>query len=163
MKKQIIPITFLFAAILMLGSISSANAQSNIIGKPVPIPIQYTLQVAQNDFPNQMNWADAKKACEALGEGWRLPTIEELNFMYNIKDTLKMSGFSWWSSTVYDDKVYYKDFKNNNFLTNENYRFGFRVVRDIKLPTLNIIGKPFIMNSINGRKMVYLKKRLNVF
>ena len=60
-----------------------------------------------------------------------------------------MLGFSWWSSTVYDDKVYYKDFKNNNFLTNENYRFGFRVVRDIKLPTLNIIGKPFIVDGLN--------------
>ena len=100
MKKQIIPITFLFAAILMLGSISSANAQSNIIGKPVPIPIQYTLQVAQNDFPNQMNWADAKKACEALGEGWRLPTKDELNSMYINKNAI--GGFSpnsYWSST----------------------------------------------------------------
>jgi hypothetical protein len=100
MKKQIIPITFLFAAILILGSFSSAHAQANIIGKPVPIPIQYTLQIAQNDFPNQMNWADAKKACESLGEGWRLPTKDELNSMYINKNAI--GGFtpnSYWSST----------------------------------------------------------------
>jgi len=100
MKKQIILITFLFATILMLGSFSSAHAQANIIGKPVPILIQYTLQVAQTDLPNQMNWADAKKACEGLGEGWRLPTKDELNSMYINRN--EIGGFTsgaYWSSS----------------------------------------------------------------
>jgi hypothetical protein len=100
MKKQIIPIAFLFAAILTLGSFSSANAQANITGKVVPIPIQYTLQIAQHDFPNQMSLADAKKACEGLGDGWRLPTKDELNSMYINKN--EISGFSasaYWSSS----------------------------------------------------------------
>jgi hypothetical protein len=100
MKKQIIPIAFLFAAILTLGSFSSAHAQANIIGKVVPIPIQYTLQIAQFDFANQMSWADAKKACEALGDGWRLPSKDELNSMFINKN--EIGGFSagaYWSST----------------------------------------------------------------
>jgi hypothetical protein len=100
MKKQIIPITFLFAAILMFSSFNRANAQTNIIGKPKPIPIQYTLQVAEKDFPNQMNWAEAKKACEALGEGWRLPSKDELNSMYINRN--EIGGFTtvaYWSST----------------------------------------------------------------
>jgi hypothetical protein len=99
MKKQIIPITFLFAAILTLGSFSSAHAQANITGKVVPIPIQYTLQIAEKDFPTQMTWADAKKACEGLGDGWRLPTKDELNSMYINRN--EIGGFSpvaYWSS-----------------------------------------------------------------
>jgi hypothetical protein len=100
MKKQFIPLTFLFAMILMLGTFSRVHAQASIIGKPVPIPIQYTLQIAQTDFPNQMNWADAKKACEALGEGWRLPTKDELNSMYiSRKDIGGFSTFPYWSSS----------------------------------------------------------------
>ena len=100
MKKQIIPISFLFAAMLVLGSSSNVNAQANIIGKPTPIPIQYSLQIAQIDFPNQMNWADAKKACEGLGEGWRLPTKDELNSMYINKNTIGgFSSNSYWSSS----------------------------------------------------------------
>ena len=86
----------------MLGTFSSVHAQANIIGKPIPIPIQYTLQIAQTDFPNQMNWEDAKKACEALGEGWRLPSKDELNSMY-------------------DDALI---FRNNEYNTNDNFK-GF--------------------------------------
>ena len=133
MKKQIIPITFLFAAILMLGSISSANAQSNIIGKPVPIPIQYTLQVAQNDFPNQMNWADAKKACEALGEGWRLPTIDELKLLYKNLDFSKISKDTFWSSDESTDYARSLDFLNGEEdRRNKHFKFFVRAVRDTK-------------------------------
>ncbi len=36
------------------------------------------LQVADNDFPNVMSWGQAMRACAGLGNGWRLPTKEEL-------------------------------------------------------------------------------------
>jgi hypothetical protein len=116
MKKQIIPVVLVLAVALLFGSFSNANAQSNIVGKTVPIPIQYSLQVAQFDFPNQMNWLDAKKACEALGEGWRLPTKDELNSMYVNKNTI--GGFStnsYWSSS-----------EMGNFVWNQYFNFGGR-------------------------------------
>jgi len=78
----------------------------NIIGKPLKIG---NLEIAQYDFPNILNWVDAKKACEELGEGWRLPNIDELTVMYKNKD--KIGGFKveiyftvnlYWSSTEYD-------------------------------------------------------------
>ena len=71
--------------------------QSKIIGTPNNIG---DFEVAQNDFPNQMNWNDAKKACADLGNGWRLPTKNELNLMYENKD--KIGGFvnyGYWGST----------------------------------------------------------------
>ena len=58
-----------------------------------------------------MNWNDAKKACELFGDGWRLPTKDELNSLHKSKfDTLysfytiKNSDFEggyYWSSTEY--------------------------------------------------------------
>jgi hypothetical protein len=40
------------------------------------------LQVANKDFSRKMKSGDAIKACEKLGSGWRLPTMEELQAMY---------------------------------------------------------------------------------
>ena len=58
-------------------------------------------QVADADFPQEMHWNDAMKACSSLGDGWRLPTKEELKGMYellhrkgrgNFKDEYYWSG-----------------------------------------------------------------------
>ena len=51
----------------------------NIISKPVKIG---NLEIAQYDFQKKMFWDDAKKACDSLGEGWRLPTKDELNIFH---------------------------------------------------------------------------------
>ena len=65
------------------------------------------LKIASQDFPNAMSWDDAKEACESLGEGWRLPTKKELNYLYENKVDI---GFYednyYWSST----QIVYADF-----------------------------------------------------
>ena len=40
------------------------------------------LMVGLKDFPDRMEYKDALNACEKLGEGWRLPTLQELNDIY---------------------------------------------------------------------------------
>ena len=87
----------------------------NIIGKPIKIG---NIEVAQYDFPDQMNWEDAKIACETLGVGWRLPTKDELDFLYLSKD--KIGGFAsyiYWSSTEYDV---------SGFAWNQEFNFGLQ-------------------------------------
>ena len=58
------------------------------------------LEVMTEDL-GQMNWDEAKKACKNLGDGWRLPTKDELNLLYENKE--KIGGFAnnygYWSST----------------------------------------------------------------
>ena len=57
------------------------------------------LEVMTEDL-GVMNWDDAKKACADLGDGWRLPTMDELNILYQNQD--KIGGFAfnyYWSST----------------------------------------------------------------
>jgi hypothetical protein len=68
-----------------------------IIGLPIKIG---NLEVAQNDFLYKKSWGYAKNACAFLGKGWRLPTKDELNLMYENKD--KIGGFAvnyYWSSS----------------------------------------------------------------
>ena len=58
------------------------------------------LEVMTEDLGRMMSWNEAKKACADLGDGWRLPTKEELNILYQNKD--KIGGFAdmfYWSST----------------------------------------------------------------
>jgi hypothetical protein len=69
-----------------------------IIGTPVKIA---NLEIAQYDFPEKLNWNDANVVCNALGDGWRLPTEDELNFIN--KNKRKIGNFSnshYWSNTV---------------------------------------------------------------
>ena len=104
----------------------------NIIGKPIKIG---NLEIAQYDFPRgRMNWEDAKKSCEALGDGWRLPTYKELNILYQNK--VAIGGFestNYWSSEEYDGtktEVWTKSFVNgqepNHF---KKYKNSVRAVR----------------------------------
>ena len=60
----------------------------SIIGKPFKIG---SLEIAQHDFPKSMAWEDAKNACDKLGSGWRLPTMEELDIMF--KERVKIGLF----------------------------------------------------------------------
>jgi len=74
---------------------------TDIVGTPIKIG---NLEVAQHDFNRDRRYDDAKVACAKLGEGWRLPTKDELNLLYQNKD--KIGGFSaavsYWSSTEYN-------------------------------------------------------------
>ena len=72
-----------------------------IIDRPIEI---MGLIIAQYDFPNPMSWDDAKKVCTELGDGWRLPTKDELNILF--KNKVKIGGFSsshYWSSREGDE------------------------------------------------------------
>ena len=64
------------------------------------------LQVADQDFSNEMNWGEAIGACSELGSDWRLPTIEELKAIYEQLISKAQGNFNeytvYWSITEYD-------------------------------------------------------------
>ncbi len=63
------------------------------------------LQVANKDFKFKMGFYDAIRACENLGSGWRLPTIEELELMYEKLHKKGIGNFHndcYWSSSEND-------------------------------------------------------------
>jgi hypothetical protein len=61
------------------------------------------IQVADHDFEYRMDWNRAKSVCNQLGNGWRLPSKQELRLM---NDELHKKGHGnfnseiYWSSTV---------------------------------------------------------------
>ena len=87
----------LFLPFIFMSCSMMAQTSTETIGKPVVIG---KLAVAQFDFPQRMNWHNAKKACAELGKGWSLPTKMELSLLY--QNQVKIGGFStsyYWSST----------------------------------------------------------------
>jgi hypothetical protein len=68
---------------------------------------------------------DAKEACAALGEGWRLPTREELHLMWLNKDDSFAAAYYWSSSEYSNDYAWLQYFsvgnQNGNNKSNANY------------------------------------------
>ena len=61
------------------------------------------LEVMTEDLEGSMKWDEAMKACADLGDGWRLPTKEELKMLYQNKN--EIGGFTvnaYWSSTEFN-------------------------------------------------------------
>jgi hypothetical protein len=107
--KNLITILLISLSLISCGSqLPPPNSNSdikNIIGNTVNIE---DIEVTKYDFPEEMNWYDAKKACEALGEGWRLPTQDELNILFQNRDKIGGWAFTpgfgyrfYWSSMEY--------------------------------------------------------------
>ncbi|MHB1277927.1 MAG: Lcl domain-containing protein [Bacteroidia bacterium] len=93
MKYPMSIVLFVFA---FLSSGFLGNTQDPILGTPVKVG---SIEVAQFDFPEEMAWKDAKKAWTKVGEGWRLPSSNELELLYDNKE--KIGGFKdnqYWSS-----------------------------------------------------------------
>ena len=121
---------------------------SMIIGTPITIG---KLKVAQFDFPQQLSWEDAKKMCDLLADGWRLPTKQELDILHQNKSTI--GGFEddyYWSSTESDDnhgwawlKLFFTDHTKDGYQTDlvKSSTFYVRAVKTLN-PVKKSIGTP---------------------
>jgi hypothetical protein len=115
------------------------------------------VKIALTDFPKIMCWEDAHNACKALGKGWRLPTMDELEQIAKQLD--EIGGFCslensamddlwyqcYWSSDRYGDcedwyqyaqftKDYFGnlDFKNDGSSGRQNHHMVESKVRAVK-------------------------------
>ena len=110
---------------------------SKIIGKKTII--LDALEIAQFDFPSVMNFDDAAMACNDLGEGWRVPTRDELDIIFkniNIVTNIKKRK-NYWSSEEHDTNkgfAYGRDFMeaNSSIFGTKKASFLVRAVRTIK-------------------------------
>ena len=141
-------------------ALEQSESEKNMIGKNImgkSIKISY-FEIAQYDFPDKKNWEDAKKACESLGDGWRLPTYNELNILYENQN--KIGGFSestYWSySKPNNNYVPIQSFKNGTQSYNIIKQFNYvRAVRTLEQSESekNIIGKSIKL--VNGKLAQY--------
>jgi len=107
-----------------------AQTAAETIGNPIRIG---NLYVAEFDFPQRMNWHNAKKACAKLGKGWSLPTKMELSLLY--QNQVKIGGFStsyYWSSTETDiEKAWRHNFSfgMTGFIADKGNEYFVRAVK----------------------------------
>jgi len=101
------------------------------------------IQVAENDFPHGMGWNNAMSACAGLGNGWRLPTKEELLAMHNQLHKQGRGNFKnewYYSSSQYiSGFAWFVDFTNgfvSNYYGYDDYyailKFGNDQVRAVR-------------------------------
>lgn len=108
------------------------NLTTKVLGTPIKLE---KLEIAKHDFPDEMDRQDALEACKSLGEGWRLPTKEELNFIYQNKK--KIGGFKaerYWSSSEHSNSDYgwaHNFVKGNEFYNYKELTYNVRAVRSI--------------------------------
>ena len=99
--KNIKIILFILGLVFFIGSCENNNKLTNsAIGQT---KIFGDLEIAMMDLPDSLNWKMAIDSCRKWGDGWRVPTKDELNLIYKNKDSI--SGFAklfYWSSTESD-------------------------------------------------------------
>jgi hypothetical protein len=92
----------LLLPLLFLGyfCIAQTTKPTRIIGKSIVLG---NLEIAEYDFSVKLNFYESKLACTSLGDGWRLPTIDELDFINKHQGKIKhLKNETYWSSTEVD-------------------------------------------------------------
>jgi len=113
--KKIISVFFLMFCLISLVFSQNDNQEQRDPNAPkntVKIPGR-EIYVNGSDEPSRMPWDVAKSACACKGDGWRLPTIGELQTIYGFKDMF--GNFSREYYWAYDQKMYSGRFYNLNF------------------------------------------------
>ncbi|MHA8083167.1 hypothetical protein ACST14_07075 [Aquirufa sp. A-Brett2-15D] len=113
------------------------SAQSEIIGNPIMLS---NLEISQYTFPNSMNWREALNACKELGDGWKLPSKEQLDILYKNKD--EIGGFvndAYWSATKTGDyEAWRQYFSDGDQVLTPNYSVGYvRAIRVVNLDSIH--------------------------
>lgn len=96
-----------------------------------------SIEVKDADILGVLNWHEAVAACLALGEGWRLPTKDELDRMFvHLKKAGKgdlSSAWYWSSSEQSEHNAWKQKFSTGQQNFNHKYSEGVaRAVRDVK-------------------------------
>ena len=118
-------------SLLLFGAIALSI---NVFGQDIKTVKIGNLEVMTEDL-GKMNWEDAKKACADLGDGWRLPTKDELNVLYQNMD--KIGGFTtnypcyYWSSTEYDNNYAWRQMFSNGFQV-DYFKYSNYYVRAVR-------------------------------
>ena len=93
------------------------------------------IEISPRKYESYLNWYDGMLYCSLLVidgvDDWRMPTIEELNEIYNSENTF--SG-SYWSSTEYEGNYAWGQsmLDGFNYADSKGYSYYVRAVRSIE-------------------------------
>jgi len=137
MKYAVLFIALLFAGCDEAPSTDEApyEATSTDGGYETFTIVGETMQVAKEDLPHLMTWDDAMSACQNLGNGWRLPSVGELQEMYELHKQGKgnFKNELYWSSSQDNSgvawNVSFSDGIVRNYGVNKDFLARVRAVR----------------------------------
>ena len=113
MKK----ILFLIVILLLYCDLySQNNSTQKILPKVVLVPNTEQLYVTEYTEESKMYRNAAVEACACKGDGWRLPTLGELQIMYSHKYEMDFAEGTYWTGEKVRGKFefYALNFKNGN-------------------------------------------------
>ncbi len=83
--------------------IAELKSRINILEQQlIELPKELPFEIAPKISEKECSWFEAISYCEFLGNGWRLPTFDELTMIYKSGAEGFDDGF-YWSSTKYDN------------------------------------------------------------
>ena len=104
-------LTTVLIILLFLGSFTSS---SQIIGTTYKLN---NIEIAQFDLPDEVTWYNAKRECKELGKGWRLPTKNELEEIYNHKELIgNFVHTNYWSSSSFSSDYAWMQMFTHEFI-----------------------------------------------
>ncbi len=75
------------------------------------------IEIAQFDLSDEVTWYNAKRECKELGKGWRLPTKDELEDMYNNRDLIgNFIHTNYWSSSSFSSDYAWMQMFTHDFI-----------------------------------------------
>lgn len=79
-----------------------------------------------------LTWEDANKYCADLGDGWRLPTKDELIYMFN-NSSHRFGNYGCWGDRFNSEYCWSVGFKTGNlYLNSPNNKNYLIPVRDLQ-------------------------------
>jgi hypothetical protein len=96
------------------------------------------LEWEKNPSDKLMNWYEAVEYAKSLGESWRLPTIGEMQEVYNIRKEEFTKGYYWTSSTTDSNNGWFVNFAYASMIeyvamdfSNKLVKLYVRCVKDV--------------------------------
>jgi len=93
-------------------ALAAMNARLQAVSSEVLFDSKWGLQWTRSDNGSDVTWAQAQSHCRGLGGGWSLPTVEQLQSLYDaalpgircgsytckVSDHFRLSSYWFWSS-----------------------------------------------------------------
>jgi hypothetical protein len=114
------------------------NKKNDFIG--IPIKFKY-IEVAQYDIPKICTYDEALKIAKNIGNGWRLPSKDELLKMYEFRNKIKefVWGDYYLTNEIYGSNLIFtvefadgKLDKSLRYFNGNEIKYNVRLIRTIK-------------------------------
>jgi formylglycine-generating enzyme required for sulfatase activity len=92
------------------------------------------IEIAPIKTEKKLKWDEASKYCKTLGKGWRLPTKDELNFIYKSKNSDFTDDYYWTSTEKKELNMVWSQYFKTGYqgIIAKTSKEKIRAVRDIE-------------------------------